>query len=339
MDTQLRRTTRAPWTQQDWEALTGIVSRAALDATSEERAARVVGKHARAVLRAYSTSFFVVTRFLPTVKRERVEAIYAAVRFPDEIVDTFPLAPEEKLAALNQWRDGYEGALTMPSLKSGIASGIPPFASLFGSVMRTCEIPADYYRSFLDAMRFDAQAQPRPFIDLDDLIESYIYGSAIVVGYFLAHVYGASSPGQFDRAMRSARQLAIGLQLTNFLRDVGEDQRRGRLYLPLDLLMQEGIGEPDVADTRQHPALARVLRKMAGTAENMYAAAAADLDAFAPDSRTAIHACIKVYRQLNERIGRSPNGILHREHVPFTEKVRVLPTSKYWKLPIAYLAS
>ena len=337
MNTRLRRAVDAPWTRQEWEGVATVAARAALQAPTEERAARAVGKHARAVLRAYSTSFFVVTRFLPPLKRERVEAIYAAVRFPDEIVDTFPLSPEEKLRALDDWSHDYERALTMSSVQSGISADLSPFTSLFASVVRTCGIPDGYYRSFLDAMRFDAA--PRRFVDLEDLIESYIYGSAIVVGYFLAHVYGPSRPDAWDRAMRSARQLAIGLQLTNFLRDVGEDQRRGRLYLPLDLLVREGIDEPDVSDPRQHDAFARVLRNLAGTAEEMYAASAADLDAFAPDSRTAIHACIKVYRQLNERIGRSPQGILHREHVPFTDKVRVLPTSKYWKLPIAYLAS
>ena len=337
MNTRLRRAVDAPWTRQEWEGVATVAARAALEASTEERAARAVGKHARAVLRAYSTSFFVVTRFLPPLKRERVEAIYAAVRFPDEIVDTFPLSSQEKLDALDDWAEDYERALTMTSVQSGVRAGVSPFTSLFGSVVRTCGIPEHYYRSFLDAMRFDAA--PRRFVDLEDLIESYIYGSAIVVGYFLAHVYGASSPGDWNRAMRSARQLAIGLQLTNFLRDVGEDQRRGRVYLPIDLLLREGIDEPDVSDPRQHQAFARVLRRLAATAEEMYAASAADLDAFAPDSRTAIHACIRVYRQLNERIGRSPQGILHREHVPFTEKVRVLPTSKYWKLPIAYLAS
>jgi phytoene synthase len=337
VETRLRRAVRAPWTQQEWEGVTTAAARAALESSTDDRAARAVGKHARAVLRAYSTSFFVVTRFLPPLKRERVEAIYAAVRFPDEIVDTFPLSSEEKSNALDEWANDYDRALTITSVQAGVRGGVSPFTALFASVVRTCGIPHPYYRSFLDAMRFDAE--PRRFVDLEDLIESYIYGSAIVVGYFLAHVYGSSSPGEWNRAMRSARQLAIGLQLTNFLRDVGEDQRRGRLYLPLDLLMREGIGEPDVSDPRQHEAFARVLRKLAATAEEMYAASAADLDAFAPDSRTAIHACIRVYRQLNERIGRSPQGILHREHVPFTEKVRVLPTSKYWKLPIAYLAS
>ena len=106
----------------------------------------------------------------------------------------------------------------------------------------------------------------------------------------------------------------------------------------MDLLRGEGIREPDVTDVRQHAAFGRVLRRLAAEAERMYAASAADLDAFAADSRTAIRACIEVYRQLNERIGRSPQGILHREQVPFTQKLRVLPGSKYWKLPLAYLA-
>ena len=337
MTTQLGRTTRVPWNEQEWEFLSAIAAREALNAGSDARAARCVGRHARAVLRAYSTSFFVVTRFLPPAKRDRVEAIYAAVRFPDEIVDTFPLAPAEKQFRLDGWRQQYERALAMHSLQAAVGSDVPPFVALFASAVESCAIPPAYYRSFLDAMRFDAQ--PRRFVDLEDLIDSYIYGSAIVVGYFLAHVYGPSTPGAWDRAMRSARHLAIGLQLTNFLRDVAEDQRRGRLYLPLDLLLREGIREPDVTDARQHPAFARVLRHLAQEAEARYAAAAVDLDAFAPDSRTAIHACIKVYRQLNDRIGHSPHGILHREHVPFADKVRVLPTSKYWKLPLAYLAS
>jgi hypothetical protein len=81
-----------------------------------------------------------------------------------------------------------------------------------------------------------------------------------------------------------------------------------------------------------------VLRTLARTADDLYAASAADLDAFACDSRPAIRACIEVYRKLNDRIATSPHGILHREHVPFTGKVRVLPSSKYWKLPLAYLA-
>jgi phytoene synthase len=202
-------------------------------------------------------------------------------------------------------------------------------------LLREALIPADYYRAFIEAMRRDIS--PRPFKTLDDLIENYIYGSAIVVGYFLTYVYGPNRPQDFARALRSARALGIALQLTNFLRDVREDERRGRVYLPLDQLREEGIAELNVSDAVQQAALSRVLRRMVASAEEYYSDALADLDAFAPDSQLAIRACINVYRRLNERIGDSPRGIMHRESVPAREKFKVLPPSKYWRLPLAYL--
>jgi phytoene/squalene synthetase len=107
--------------------------------------------------------------------------------------------------------------------------------------------------------------------------------------------------------------------------------------LPLDLLRDEGVLEADASDPRQHAALRRVSRRMAAVAEDYYARALADLDAFSADSQTAIRACIDVYRRLNERIRRSPRGLLHRESVPMSEKFRALPPSKYWRLPLAYL--
>ena len=201
--------------------------------------------------------------------------------------------------------------------------------------MRERGIPAEHYRAFIEAMRLDVN--PRPFTTLDDLVDSYIYGSAVVVGYFLAHVYGANEERDFARALKSARALGVALQLTNFLRDVAEDQRRGRVYLPQDFLRAEGIEQLDARSEAQQSALARVVRRVAAVAEDFYKIAHADLDAFAPDCRPAIHACIKVYGRLNERIARSERGVRHRESVPLAEKLGVLPPSKYWRIPLAYL--
>src|SRR4051794_3882672 len=100
------RRPETPWDETEWERLERVTSRVALAVPCE--ASRTVGREARAVLRAYSTSFFLVTRFLPARKRDKVEAIYAAVRYPDEIVDTFPLTADEKLARLNAWLASYE---------------------------------------------------------------------------------------------------------------------------------------------------------------------------------------------------------------------------------------
>lgn len=331
------RTTGWNGRETDWTALEERTRAAMLEQTDEEAAWLAGVTSARRVLRSYSTSFFLVTRFLPAPKRHQVEVIYAAVRYPDEIVDTFALNSAESIARLEALRSVYGKALEYSSLRERLDNGTPPFLALFARVIRNNSVPPPYYEAFLDAMARDAR--PRPFATLDNLIEEYVYGSAIVVGYFLAYVYGPHREDDFPRAMAAARNLGIALQLTNSLRDVAEDYRLGRLYLPVDMLQEEGLkSNPNPLDPAQQGPLARVLKRVADVAEECYEAAAQDLDAFAPDSRTAIHACIEVYRQLNQRIAESPRHcILHRAHVPVSTKFRVLPGSKYWRLPLAYL--
>jgi phytoene synthase len=333
------------WSFADWESLERRTRERALAQSSERAAWKIITRQACGVMRAYTTSFFIVSRFLPAGKRAEVEAVYAAVRYPDEIVDTFPLGRVWRLRKLDEWGDAYEEGLAAASIRDALRAGVPCFLASFTRVVREHGIPPEHYRAFLAAMRHDAA--PRPFETLADLIQNYIYGSAIVVGYFLTHVYGASAKENFPRALESARALGIALQLTNFLRDVGEDQRRGRVYLPLDMLRAEGITaannnatasvELDLNNPHQRYALAKVLRQLASMAESYYTDAEHDLDAFSPDCRTAIRACIRVYRRLNERIGQSRDGVMHRESVPAREKFGVLPPSKYWRIPLAYL--
>jgi len=332
------RSPQEVWGVAEWAAGERRAREAALRAGSEAAAWRVLNRESRRVMRAYTTSFFIVSRFLPRAKREEVEAVYAAVRYPDEVVDTFPLDARTRLGLLDEWQTHYEVGINSATLQEALASGVPAHLAGFTRVVRERDIPAEHYRAFLDAMRLDIR--PRPFKTTDDLVRSYVYGSAVVVGYFLTHVYGSRTEADFGRALAGARSLGVALQLTNFLRDVAEDQRRGRVYLPQEMLREEGVAaaaEFDARDERQRDALSRVLLRLARVAENYYAAAAADLDAFSPDCRLAIHACIKVYGRLNERIAQSGRGPDHRESVPLGEKFRVLPPSKYWRIPLAYL--
>lgn len=323
------------WGVEEWAAGERRARASALSARSEGAAWRVLNREARRVMRAYTTSFFIVSRFLPRAKREEVEAVYAAVRYPDEVVDTFPVDAQTKLRLLDEWSAHYETGIKSASLREALAQGVPAHLAAFTRVVREREIPFEHYRAFLGAMRLDVT--PRRFETLDDLIDSYVYGSAVVVGYFLTHVYGASEARGFVRALGAARDLGVALQLTNFLRDVAEDQRRGRVYLPADALRSEGIETLDANAREQQGPLARVLKALAAIAAEHYARAEADLDAFAPDCRLAVRSCIRVYGRLNERIAGSPRGVAHRESVPLREKFRVLPASKYWRIPLAYL--
>lgn len=323
------------WNEAAWTRFEEEVRGKALATADPSAAWNLIVKASRKIMRTYTTGFFIVSRFLPRGKRDRVEVIYAAVRYPDEVVDSFPLPEAERLGRLDAWAAAYETALGCGSLRESLEKGVPCFLAGFREVVRESGIPPEHYRAFLEAMRLDVQ--PRPFATLKDLIDSYIYGSAIVVGYFLTHVYGASAPERFPQALESARNLGIGLQLTNFLRDVGEDRRRGRMYLPQDLLRAEGIENADARDPAHHAAFSRVVRALAAEAAGYYRRSAENLEAFAPDSRIAIQACIDVYGLLNRRIQQSDRGIAHRESVPLREKLAPLPTSKFWRIPLAYL--
>lgn len=260
--------------------------------------------------------------------------IYAAVRYPDEIVDTFPIDASQKVGLLNSWEQSYLESMQEPDLTVRLKRGVPWILCGFAEVARDYEIPIPHYLAFLNAMRRDVR--PTPFRSLEALIDDYVYGSAIVVGYFLTHVYGAAPGRLLAEALCCARQLGIALQLTNFARDVYEDRLRGRLYLPLEFLEAEGLTPSDWFLPGAAAALRHAVRRMARYAEQGYAYARQHIDAFSADCRPAIAACIAVYEALNRRILTEEAPITRRLSVSLVEKFRVLPSDKYWRVPLAY---
>ncbi|MDA0676475.1 MAG: squalene/phytoene synthase family protein, partial [Chloroflexi bacterium] len=172
--------------------------------------------------------------------------------------------------------------------------------------------------------------------DWPDLIDRYIYGSATVVGYFLAHVYGSASGSSTAECMQSARALAIALQLTNFARDVSDDAARGRCYLPVDRLDADGNNISRRVLAGEHISILEASRQLAEEAAIWYDRAEPGIQAFNPDSRIAIEACHRLYSRLNSKI-LSSESASERASLSLFEKLSVLPTSKYWRLPVALL--
>jgi|GEM_PF-230777 phytoene synthase len=323
------------WSEHQWNEFNASLRDKALNAKTEEQAWEELVKGARKVMRNYTTSFFILTRFLPVKKRQKVEAIYAAVRYPDEIVDTFNISNQEKITQLNIWSQYYEEALQGKKIKELLQQNIPPLLVGFIRVVQECKIPHHYYRAFLDAMRLDVE--PVVYTNMDNLIDSYIYGSAIVVGYFLAYIYGSRTPQDFPQTLDASKDLGIALQLTNFMRDIADDKKRKRIYIPLEFLKQAEIQIEEVFAESSKAKLKVVVNHILDIAEDYYSKAQSRIDAFSKDSQTAIQACIDVYRQLNDQIRFNKDAIINRQSVPFMRKFRVLPMSKYWRLPRAYL--
>ena len=299
----------------------------------------VAVKFSRKVLKTHSTSFFIVTRFLPKFMRDEVELVYGSVRFPDEIVDSFDIKNDEKKVLLSNWRDKYRLALESGSFEDSINKDVPILLAGFAEVVKKYSIPSSYYESFLDAMELDVE--PRNFENTDDLIDNYVYGSAIVVGYFLAYVYGSSQIDNFKETLKSSKELGIALQLTNFIRDINEDLKRGRIYIPKTILKNNGIELKNYANNvnQNTTSINSARMELASIANKYYKESEKGIESFSPDSRVAIKACIELYGKLNERIISRGNDIKVRESLSWSEKLGALPSSKYWKLPMAYLKS
>ena len=323
------------WTPRQWNLLEQKVLSKINSSRSEEKKKELAIKYARRVLRSHSTSFFIVTRFLPKEKRDQVELVYGSVRYPDEIVDSFKINATEKKSLLKEWRRSYHLSLKTDSFSDSINNGVPILLAGFSEVVKSHNIPSLYYDSFLEAMELDVE--PRNFKDLEDVIENYIFGSAIVVGYFLAYIYGHTSDSDFETTLRSSRNLGIALQLTNFVRDIHEDAKRGRIYVPTSVLKKFNIEVPDFFKRLDDPEMLLARNDLAKIAEGYYKESRKELNSFAPDSRIAIKCCTDLYRKLNSRIMMCSKSLVQQESLSWSEKLGSLPMSKYWKLPVAYL--
>jgi len=177
----------------------------------------------------HGKTYYLATLLLPAHKRPFVHALYGFARYADEIVDDLSstLSDQEKAAHLKTWGDSV-----LSSISTGV-SGDHVGAALIDTVRRF-NIPEQHFVDFLHSMTMDLTVSS--YKTYDDLME-YVYGSAAVIGLEMVPILGPLS----DEAYEPAKKLGIAFQLANFIRDVGEDLDRGRIYLPLDELAQFGV--------------------------------------------------------------------------------------------------
>ena len=154
------------WTPEEWSSFELKYRKEISKINSDNKGIEAAVNYSRKVLKTHSTSFFIVTRFLPRYMRDEVELVYGSVRYPDEIVDSFNIKNDEKKDLLDQWRKNYHVAIESNSFKDSVNSGVPVLLAGFAEVVKKYSIPIDYYNSFLDAMERDVQ--PREFEDIED---------------------------------------------------------------------------------------------------------------------------------------------------------------------------
>jgi phytoene synthase len=187
----------------------------------------------RRVEKTHSRTYYFSTSLLPGEVRPRVHALYAFMRYADEIVDNpGDLDLAEQLAAL----DVFEAQTLAAMAGTPVAN---PVLRAFADTATACGIEAGLVRAFMKSMKMDTGVFRYPtYADL----EEYVYGSAAVVGLMMCRALGVTD----GRADSHAEALGVAMQLTNFLRDIGEDWARGRVYLPLEDLERFGYAEEEI---------------------------------------------------------------------------------------------
>ena len=231
----------------------------------------------------HGKTYYLATLLLPPAKRPFVHALYGFARYADEIVDDLAstLSPQEKADVLRTWSSGVLADLSAG--KSNDAVG----AALVDTVTRF-KIPHQHFVDFLHSMEMDLTVST--YANYEALSE-YVYGSAAVIGLEMVPILGALS----DDAYESAKKLGIAFQLANFIRDVGEDLDRGRIYLPLDELAAHGVDEKMLYARVLTPEIIQALKFQIARVRQLQAEAAPGIDLLHATSRPCIRAASELY--------------------------------------------
>ena len=258
-------------------------------ATPVEHAASDAAECTRITL-THARTFSLASRLLPADKRRAAYALYAFCRVADDLVDQ---ADHGDLAVLRTQLDGYRHALQ--SALDGEPSG-PIFREL-AWVTRAYGVAADPLFELLDGVGRDLEAHR--YATWPEL-EQYCEGVASSVGEMCTYVFGVpSGPAMRTQAIRYARTLGTAMQLTNILRDVGEDAQRGRCYLPEEDLARFGLSADDVltrgASLASTMAWKRLMAFEVSRARALYAAAMPGIALLEPDAQRCAAACATGY--------------------------------------------
>jgi phytoene synthase len=250
----------------------------------------------RRLHREHGRSYYLATRLLPPEKRPAVHALYGFARWCDEIVDDLAstLTADEKATELERF---VHGALD-GSNEHDVAVALRHTLDRWG-------IPAEHVEAFLRSMQMDLTTSS--YKTYDDLL-GYTYGSAAVIGLQMLPVLEPVVP--LEVAAPYAADLGLAFQLTNFLRDVGEDLRRGRVYLPLEDLDAFGVTVEQLRDGVVDGPFRRLMAFEIARTREVYRTAAQGVRLLHPSSRRCISLALGLYGGILHAIERADYRVL-----------------------------
>ena len=274
-----------------------------------------------AYLGRHSRSFRFAAALLRGADRERVARVYAWCRFTDDLVDVRDVSMHETIRRLDAWlacsRAAYEGR----------PCGVPLVDRVMGE-MAERDIPFSYAEDLATGVRSDLT-----FMLFDDLTALRLYSRRVagVVGCWLTELHGVRDPWMLERASA----LGAAMQVTNILRDVGEDWDRGRVYLPLSMMRRHGIIPQDIGDMRSgrrkvNDAYCQLMEDLMLIAETDYDAGREAMSGLPAHFRHSVAVAAAVYEGIHDVIRRNGYDNVHQRAVTSARNKLTLAASALW---------
>lgn len=256
------------------------------------------------VTRRHARTFALASYFLPARKRRAAFAVYAFCRQADDIVDS---AVDPTVHRAIAGAPDVAARLAAYRRRLDRALNAAPDDAVFREVTwaaREFRVPSAVLHELVDGVARDLH--PATYASWRDL-ERYCYGVASTVGIMCTHIFGVTAGAAPESAVKRAETLGVAMQLTNILRDVGEDARRGRCYLPLEDLARFGIERAEIADLTVSATDARwqaLMRFEIARARDLYADAHSGIANLERDSQRCATACAVGYAHILDAIER-----------------------------------
>lgn len=258
--------------------------------------------------RHHSKSFYFASAFLPEEKRRAIRALYAFCRCSDDLVDE----PEHGLAY------SFEGWAALAHSRQIEMKMTHPVLAAWSDTYQRYNLPAKVIDELLAGVRMDLSISRYTTFEQ---LWLYCYRVASTVGLLSMHIIGYQ-PGAKEYAIK----LGVALQLTNILRDVGDDARRGRIYLPLDDLTRFGLTEQDILNGCNDERYRAFIKFQISRAEQLYQEAWPGIAMLHPDGRLAVAAAAEIYRAILPVIEKNNyDNHTKRAFVPKWKKLAMLP--------------
>jgi phytoene synthase len=255
----------------------------------------------------HGRTYYLASRLLPAAKRPYVWALYGFARRADEFVDS-QSAPDPQALV-------WAGKEFLDAVSTGESAD--PVSRAMLHTMRRWAIPRAHVEAFFTSMQLDITVTGYPaYPDL----EQYMYGSAAVIGLQMLPILEPATP----EAGARARALGEAFQMTNFIRDVGEDLRRGRVYLPQEDLDAFGVTREALDRGIVTAPIRELLRFEISRTRALYEFAAPGIDMLHPTSRDCVRTAFVLYREILDAVEAAHFQVLtQRVSVPLTRRLAV----------------